>query len=197
MHATMGQKTQWQHLDDGLLVAATKVGRTEAFDELARRYMGVIRGVAYSIVGHKEAAEDVMQDALLIAYRSVGQLKQPERFANWLYSIARHRAIRLSQTGKKATLEPLMAHEPDLMALSQSIEDPAEVFDRQETVSGLHRAMLSLPPEYRVVLELRYWRQLKIRVIGETLGIPETSVKWRLHKAKKLLALKCRKENIR
>ena len=81
----------------------------------------VARGAAYAILGNTEASEDVAQDALLIAYRSIRQLRQPARFGSWLYAIARHRALRTQRSSANAALVPLEEHEPQAIATSRSV----------------------------------------------------------------------------
>lgn len=186
----MERKTQWHQFDDVFLVEATKAGHTEAFDELIHRYISAVRGMAFCVVGHREFAEDIMQEALLIAYRSIRQLKQPERFPSWLCTIVRRCAIRsLRNSNKhKQVLVPLMEHEPSIIASSQLVDDVAEEFDQNEAIAALHKVLHLLPHEYQIVLELRYWRRMKAKMISEALGLPETTVKWRLHKAVELLA---------
>lgn len=184
----MEQKTPWHQFDDMFLVEATKAGHTEAFDELVHRYISAVRGMIFSVVGHREFAEDIMQDALLIAYRSIQQLKQPDRFPSWLCTIARRCAIRSLRSSKKQILVPLMEHEPSTIASVRFVDDAVEEFDQNETIAVLHKALHLLPHEYQIVLELRYWRRMKSRVISEALGLPETTVKWRLHKAVELLS---------
>ena len=183
----MERKTRWQELDLVPLVLAASNGLDEAFDELCHRYAGAIRGTVYSILGDRELAADVLQDSLLIAYRSLHQLDKPASFPNWLYTIARHRANHTLRVRKKLHLVPLREDEPGIIAAAGMDEDLAATLDRVEAISRLHRELHHLPQDYRIVLELRYWRELKIREIGEVLGVPETTVKWRLHKAKELL----------
>ena len=183
----MGQKICWQALNLAPIVIAAMAGFSSAFDELVRRYKGATIGVAYSILGQPELSEDVAQESFLIAYRAIHQLKHPNRFPNWICAIARNRAIRCQRDRKKENLVPLLDQEPRSIANFRSIADPGEELDRTEMISQLHRSLLLLAPEYRVVIDLRYWRGMKTKDIGESLGIPETTVKWRLHKGMDLL----------
>ena len=183
----MAPRIRWRALELIPIVVAARAGAPEAFDELVRRYKGAAIGVAYSILGQTELAEDVAQECFLVAFRALHQLRSPARFPSWLCAIARNRALRSQRERRKEDLVPLGDLEPRSIARFASLRDPGQESDRSETIARLHRLVMKLPPEYRVVLDLRYWRRLKTREIAASLGIPETTVKWRLHKGTALL----------
>src|SRR5580765_8184360 len=78
---------------DQLLVVAAILGDLEAFGELASRYRPAVMRTAQAIVG-REFAEDVAQEALLLAFKALPSIEEPTRFAAWLSAITRHRAMR-------------------------------------------------------------------------------------------------------
>src|SRR3982750_1096368 len=78
---------------DELLVVAAILGDLGAFDELASRYRAAVVRTAQSIVGRTDA-EDVAQDALLLAFKALPAVENPAKFAAWLSAITRHRALR-------------------------------------------------------------------------------------------------------
>lgn len=73
--------------DDRALVAAACQGNKQAFGLLIERHMGVAVRVAQRMLGEREGAQDLAQEAFLQAYLSLDQLQQPDHFANWLYGI--------------------------------------------------------------------------------------------------------------
>src|SRR5437870_3079744 len=79
---------------DEVLVLAAILGDLEAFDELASRYRAAVVRTARALVG-REFAEDVAQDALLLAFKALPSIEEPKKFAAWLSAITRHRALRL------------------------------------------------------------------------------------------------------
>src|SRR5438270_9553356 len=81
---------------DEVLVVAAILGDLDAFDELALRYRAAVVRTAQSIVG-RENAEDVAQDALLLAFKALPSIDEPSKFAAWLSAITRHRALRFSK----------------------------------------------------------------------------------------------------
>src|SRR5215510_208170 len=81
---------------DEMLVVAAILGDLEAFDELALRYRAAVVRAAQSVVG-REDAEDVAQDALLLAFKALPSIEDPAKFATWLSAITRHRALRFGK----------------------------------------------------------------------------------------------------
>src|ERR1700741_5142296 len=89
--ATMGAEPP-----DEVLVVAAILGDLDAFDLLATRYRAAVVRTAQAIVG-REDAEDVAQDALLLAFKGLPSIEDPTKFAAWLAAITRHRAMRLGK----------------------------------------------------------------------------------------------------
>src|SRR5258706_4648113 len=81
---------------DEMLVVAAILGDLDAFDELASRYRAAVVRAAQAIVG-REDAEDVAQDALLLAFKALPSIEEPGKFAAWLSAITRHRALRFGK----------------------------------------------------------------------------------------------------
>lgn len=176
-------ETCWQEFDDQRLVVASLLGEPRAYDELVRRYRGAVLVVAREIVGTGDEAEDVAQDALLVAFKALPQLREPSRFGPWLHAITRRRARRLLQQGRwrRTRLDELLLSE--VQALTEGGDETRRWMAAQEV-----QQMLScLSTEQRVVVELHYFEDLPIRRIGHFLSLPETTVKWRLHAAYQVL----------
>src|ERR1051325_2832974 len=81
---------------DEVLVVASILGDLDAFEELATRYRAAVVRTAQAIVG-REDAEDVAQDALLLAFRALPSIAQTAKFAAWPSAIPRHRAQRFGR----------------------------------------------------------------------------------------------------
>jgi RNA polymerase sigma-70 factor (ECF subfamily) len=166
---------------DEVLVVASILGDLEAFDELVRRYRAAAVRAAQSIVG-REHAEDVAQDALLLAFKALPSIEDPTRFAAWLAAITRHRALRLSmqerarQTGR-VELDEVLIKEVGALARPFVSDDEEE----------LRLALERLPDEYALVLRLRFIDEMPLKRIAAFLGVPLSTVKWRAHRGKQLL----------
>jgi len=168
------EETRMEQADDGQLVCWARDGCRMAFDELARRYRAGVYLTARQIVGDAGRAEDVAQEALLIAFRALPTLADPARFGAWLGAITRHRARRAAcQESRFVPLEP--AHLDHLQAQSApAFEELADAFG-------------TLGEDYQTVLRLRYWEEWSVGQIASFLSLPITTIKWRLHYGREVL----------
>lgn len=173
-------KVKWEATDEASLVAAARAGDLRAFDALARRYRPAVLLLARQILGRGELAEDAAQDSLLAAFSALPSLEDEDRFAAWLGTIVRNRARRLAHGDRRAPV-PL-----DSIVLSYAPAIVEQVI-RGERNQAVACAVARLPPEVRPVLELYYLDDWSVREISLFLGLPETTVKWRLHTGRKLL----------
>ena len=166
---------------DEVLVVAAILGDLEAFDELATRYRAAVVRAAQSVVG-RDDAEDVAQDALLLAFKALPSIEEPTRFAAWLAVITRHRAFRFS---KQQRAQQTRRVELDEFLLNQfgALQEPLIAGDDEE----LSRAIENLPADYAMALRLRFLDEMPLKRIAAFLGVPVSTVKWRVHRGKQLL----------
>jgi RNA polymerase sigma-70 factor, ECF subfamily len=174
----------WSVYNDEELVALAIAGQAEAYGELSRRYRPAIVVLAERYVGRNSAAEDIAQDALLLAYRSLRSLRKPSRFAAWLHAVARRRATSYLRGERRTTLHDDM----DPILTDQSIVRRAgTAVVEGESYRLLMKAMDALPEEIQTPLRLFYWDEMPQQRIAAFLDIPLTTVKWRLRVGKQKL----------
>jgi RNA polymerase sigma-70 factor (ECF subfamily) len=168
---------------DEVLVVAAILGDLDAFDELALRYRAAVVRTAQSIVG-REDAEDVAQDALLLAFKALPSIEEPAKFAAWLSAITRHRAFRFSkrerphQTGR-VDVEQFLIEQ--VHALGHPLVTDMEADEE------LRMALENVPADYALVLRLRFFDETPLKRIAAFLSAPLSTVKWRIHRGKQLL----------
>jgi len=167
---------------DELLVLAAILGDFDAFNELVLRYRAAVVRVARAIVGANDA-EDVAQDSFLLAFKALSSIDDPARFAAWLSAITRHRALRLKKHARDeqvrhVALDELLVEKVEALS-ARSFDDNA-----QEEVL---RALEKLPEQYALIMKLRFLDNMPVKRIAAFLGIPISTIKWRLHHGKKLL----------
>lgn len=167
---------------DEVLVVAAIVGNLEAFDELALRYRAAVVRTAHAIVG-REYAEDVAQDALLLAFKALPSIEEPRRFAAWLSAITRHRAMRF---GKHESTHQSGRIDVDELLLEKLDALSRPFVDRSDD-DELKRALENVPEEYALALKLRFLDEMPLKRIAAFLGTPLSTIKWRVHHGKKLL----------
>jgi len=168
---------------DQLLVVAAILGDLEAFSELASRYRAAVVRTAQAIVG-REDAEDVAQEALLLAFKALPSIEEPAKFAAWLSVITRHRALRF---GERERPHRAGRVELDEVLLEQVGALVRPFVDDRQSDSELRRALESVPDDYALVLRLRFLDEMPLKRIAAFLGVTLSTVKWRVHRGKQLL----------
>jgi RNA polymerase sigma-70 factor, ECF subfamily len=166
---------------DEVLVVAAILGDLDAFDELAMRYRAAVVRVAQSVVG-REDAEDVAQDAWLLAFKALPSIEDPTRFAAWLAVITRHRAFRFNKQQRAHTAGRV---ELDEFLLGQLAALGPHVIGSED--DELSKALENLPAGYAMALRLRFLDEMPLKRIAAFLGVPVSTVKWRVHRGKQLL----------
>ena len=166
---------------DGELVRAALQGQTQAFGVLVTRYMRPGYLVALSVTGNPEDAEDVSQEAFLVALKRLEDCRDPERFGGWFLTIVRNRARNLLRR------EHLRRGEELTPELFPGPGGPAEDLKQLEIREQLAIGLEGLSEVRREVLLLHDLEGWKHREIAVRLGIPDGTVRSHLHFARKHL----------
>lgn len=170
-----------QEPDDVLVVAAI-FGDLEAFGELAARYRAAAVRAAQAIVG-REDAEDVAQDALLLAFKALPTIGDPGKFPQWLGAITRNRAFRWARREGARRASTVTLDE----VLVERVSALARPLARDDDDEELRLALDEIPPEYALVLRLRFLDEVPLERIAAFAGVPVSTVKWRVFHGKALL----------
>ena len=178
---------------DEVLVLGAILGNLEAFEVLVLRYRPAVVRLARSIVGTDDA-EDVAQDALLLAFKALPGIEEPRRFAAWLSAITRNRALRFSKSedkhvAKRVALDEALIEKIDALArpaltTAKGASTNAEDKERDEAMLN---ALDSLSADYAMPLRLHFLDDMPLKRIAAFMGVPLSTVKWRIHHGKKLL----------
>jgi RNA polymerase sigma-70 factor, ECF subfamily len=175
-------------MTDGELVRRAMSGRSEARDELVRRWSARVLACCHAHVRCRQTAEDLAQESLLRAFRSLGTLVDPEKFGPWVRGIA-HRVCldwHKSKRSRQVTFAALSADQ-DPAELLANAEGPEQVLDRAEEQRSLLAAVDELPEECREVIMLYYYQDVTYRDLADMLGMSTATINARLTKARALL----------
>ncbi len=145
------------------------------FDSLVERYRQPLAAAAYHLCGDRDAAQDIVQDTLLDAYRGFDGLREPDRVGAWLYTILRRKATAHRRSGKP---EVELAFEPESPAPNDAEAQVREIILDQ---------MTRIPASDREILAGKYLLGLSYRELAESLGIREGAVRVRCLRAKERL----------
>ena len=177
---------------DAELVRAALRGKTDAYGTLVERYERQVFALACSLVGNFEDANDVSQEVFLTAYQRLPLLREPDKFGAWLAGVTAgvaktwRRTTRRRQTHERQAAEqaPLRSIHESLPASSTDVLDT--LLDEEQRRQMLD-AVATLPPRLRSVLLLRYMEDIPPARIQTLLGLSESTLRGRLHEARKRL----------
>jgi RNA polymerase sigma factor (sigma-70 family) len=169
-------------VQDSDLVAASLAGDHAAFGELANRHAPRLSALAARLLGDAVEAEDLTQETLLQAYLGLGRLRDPERFASWVYGIALNLAKMRLRSRRNGALPVLDA--TGLAALVAADPSPAEIVEARELWTLVESALDVLPAEQRRAVLLHYVDGLSCEEIAALLDEPAGTVRVRLHRAR-------------
>ena len=162
---------------DASLVARVRAGDRSAFDALVHAYMRQAFQLSYRVVGHREDAEDLVQEAFLAAYQYLGSYDASRPFGPWLMRIVLNRGANLRRSRARRETEP----ETDAVSPAPSALDDSE---RAEARVQLTRAMATLSERQRMIVTLFDVDGLTSTEIGEMLDLSPGTVRWLLHEAR-------------
>lgn len=164
------------------LVTAAQNGDLEAFGEIVRRFQAMAYAGAYAVVGDKQLAEDVAQEAFMEAYSNLPKLREPAAFPGWFRRIIFKQGDRVRRVKRVATISLETAFD-----VSWAEFNPALVVEKREMSEAVQHAVDLLPEHERIVTILFYSTGYALKEIAAFLEVPVTTVKKRLYAARQHL----------
>jgi RNA polymerase sigma-70 factor, ECF subfamily len=162
--------------------------------EAIEKAIGLLQNTVFSfsmkMCGHRQDAEDTMQEVLFQSLKHLGKLDSPNALAAWLYTVARNRCHRMRRSpferkGSKYSLDELIPTDEELKTLLTASESgPEHAVIHGEEQALLHRAVLQLPTPLRMILVLHDMEELSSEQVAKILGIRIGTVRVRLHRAR-------------
>ena len=165
---------------DAELIRRVRAGDVGAFDALVAAYMRPAFQVAYRVVGHREDAEDLLQESFLAAYQYLDSFDVERPFGPWLNRIVVNRGANLRRSRTRRQTEP----EVDAVSMAPSALDEST---RTEARELLTRALATLSERQRLIVTLCDVDGLTSTEIGERLELAPGTVRWHLHEARRVL----------
>ena len=172
------------------LIARCLAGEPDAFRPLVQRYQRVVFSVAFRMLGSRADAEDVAQQAFVDSFSALDRFRSDGRhnaFSTWIIRIAVNRCKDVLKS-KKRTEEPLDAEvgAGDAM-FAHDTRDPEANLSQVRQRKALEAALLRVPAKYRQVLVLKDVEELSYEEIRAILGLPITTLKIRVVRARGML----------
>jgi RNA polymerase sigma-70 factor (ECF subfamily) len=166
------------------LIRAAQGGDPEAFEQLVRSYDQSVLRMALNLLHSPEDARDVYQEAFLRVYRKLPQFRFDCSFSTWLYRIVanlcldqlRKRKVRKEEGSAVATPSGEMDRFQFLPEQRADV-DPQRQLMSSEVSSRINSVLETLTPRERLVFEMRHYQGMRLRAIGESLGVTEEAAK--------------------
>jgi len=160
----------------------------QAIPRLVDAHGGRLYGLGLKLCGNPEDAEDLVQEIFLQAYRKWHQFEGRSDPSTWLYTIGARACQRMHRrrSGEPTHIEPLadlLPSEGDVVPDPEA-EGPLDAQLRREAREVIDRALLTLPPDFRLTLVLKDIAELSVAEVADILGIKEATVKTRVHRAR-------------
>jgi RNA polymerase sigma-70 factor (ECF subfamily) len=168
-------------LDDGQAIERAVAGDLDAFDALVVRHAPRAFRVALRLMGQREDAEDLVQEAFVLAFRHLDRFEAGQPFCPWFHRILMNRGLNLRRARARRATEPI----PDDVAAGE--DSPARLAERNELADRLGAALANLPERERTIVELFELEGFDSGEIAQILEIPRGTIRWLLHRARATL----------
>lgn len=163
----------------------------KAYQKLWDLYQNPIRRLVHKIVHQTDAAQDLILEIFIQAFKCLPLFKPTFAFSTWLFRVATNCCIAFLQLNRLPTVslqfpsgnggEELPIYYPDTARISYEVLIQNQRFER------LHRAVGSLPPKYYQLIQLHYFHELSYKEIAQRQQVPLGTIKARLHRGRGLL----------
>lgn len=173
--------------EEQALLERIRNGDDSGFEQLVKEHTGKIVGLAWRLVGNREEAEDLAQEAFLRLHRSLPTFRGESRIGTWLYRTTTRLAIdhlRRERLTRKLFFFRQDNDAPDPVELaSDSRRDQGRELLAQEAMRTLRKGLNKLSARQQVIFTLRHYEGLPLKEIAESLGLETGTVKAHLHRA--------------
>jgi RNA polymerase sigma-70 factor (ECF subfamily) len=174
---------------DAELVDRWQAGDESAFSDLVRRHERRVFSLVLRMLGNREEAEDVAQEAFLSLHRHGRRFRRQARFSTFVYRVAANAALNRRRTlGRKRAREQALARRQDAgFDLPTTPRDPESAALGSQIQARVQAALIQLPPDLRMAIVLYDLEGQSYSEIAAALRIPEGTVKSRIHRARHAL----------
>lgn len=167
----------FQRSDESLINKAL-AGDERAWHQLVGRYQSMLYFYSLRLLGNPDDARDLLQDVLMVLCRNLAQFRGDSSFKTWLFGIANYRAMDMLRKRKPTT---------DLSEVAEPSSCDSQLheaqLETQQTEQLVQQQLRCLPPEQRLIVELRFYQQFTFDEIATQLALSSNTVKSRFYAA--------------
>lgn len=170
-----------QEASDADLVARVRAGDPDCYGELIRRHQRGLFHHAAGMTRDPDAAQDLVQDAFIVAYRRIGECRDPDRFGLWVFRILRNRALDHVKNIRRRSVPIETAN------LSATRGNPGVNAHRAELRDKLEAALDGLTPEMRDAFLMKHMEGRSYEEMADLAEASVSAMKMRVHRAREAL----------
>lgn len=178
--------------DDEKLILSVLSGNKEDFGILFNRYAGMWLMYAYNLCGNYDTSADIVQEALLRAYKSLDRIRDFKSFPSWVAGIIKNTYRNLE---RKKSIPTIPLDNLKDKGFEPSDSDTFSSPKKYKEVSAM-KYISQLPEKYKEVIMLRFKDDCSYRKIADILGIPETTVTMRIAYARRMLIQSAKEDGL-
>lgn len=171
--------------DEELVSKISETKDTVLFGVLYDRFEHLVYNKCFGFVNNEAEAKDLTQDVFLHVFIKISTFKGKSRFSTWLYSVTYNFCVNYLNRDKERKISHHSKDIDEEYNLSVEVNDYSLY---QMKVDRLERALLKIPPEDRMILQMKYQDDVSIKELQEVLEISESAVKMRISRAKTKIA---------
>lgn len=171
--------------DEELVYKISKSNDTILFGVLYDRYEKIVFNKCYGFVHSIDEAKDLSQDVFLHIFIKLSSFKGTSKFSTWLYSVTYNFCVNYVNRDKERKMSKISNQVEEEINLAIEVSEYS-LFQMQE--DRLEKALNLIPPEDKMILQMKYQDDISVKEIQEVLDISESAVKMRLSRAKSRIA---------
>lgn len=190
----LGQRTPYtMSVEERRLIDRLIERDEQAFSEIVKLYGDKVFSLIYRMLGSRQEAEDVAQDVFITVFKTIESFRGEAKFSTWLLRIAaNHAKNRIKHLARR----PAEGADPDDVSqlrqlpdrpappVQARIETPDAMLEAMQTERLMQEAIANLPEDQRLLVVLRDVEEMSYQEIEEITGLPEGTIKSRLHRAR-------------
>jgi len=178
---------------ESALLHGLQIGDPLSFEQLVKTYSGRLLATAARILGSESDSQDVVQETLVSAWKGIERFEGTSSLYTWLHRITVNACLARLRTARAKSEVTIADHDRSVgiafEGLPPAWSEPAPSIEKRVAMrSALDRALKAIPEDLRTVLLLRDVEDLSSREVAERLGVPDATVRQRLHRARTAMA---------
>lgn len=162
-------------------------GNTRAFSDFVDQYKDLVFTISLRLLGNREEAEEVSQDAFIKVFKSLDTFKGDSKISTWVYRIAYNTCLDRIKKNKKGRVHIDVDYLKEI-AFSE-LDDALDKMMLEERRDMINRCLAKLPPEDAGIITLFYFEEKNLVEMEKILNLPVNTLKVRLFRARKKLAV--------